>query len=450
MINWNKTKEKYGYDKPKRTQLVIVECDVCYVEYSFQYYNTKKNIEKNNKYICLSCCNRLNYNNKNYVKKQKDGVKNWAKKADFRTPALKRWENKNYRDRMVSIRRKNANDVVLNHKHKINTTNLWKDNDYRTKVTASLNKDETKEKQAIAREQQSGRESGLEKLFYSILDDVGVEYAKQKQIGPWSFDCVIPRHDKPDLLVEYQGDYWHSLKDRKTKDRSKASYITNNFPHQYELKYLWEHEFKCKDKIIELIKYWMGITEIEITDFDFKDVKIKKIKSSDCKPLLSKYHYLPNAGRGGITYGAHIDDELMGVCVFSSVGRQNIAIDGYKQNEVRELSRLCIHPRYQKHNFASWFISRCIKLLDIKYKCIISYCDTTFNHNGSVYKACNFVQDSIVKPDYWYVGSDGWTMHKKTLYNHAIKMNMKEKDYAESNGYIKVYGKEKLRFIYKR
>jgi len=41
-------------------------------------------------------------------------------------------------------------------------------------------------------------------------------------------------------------------------------------------------------------------------------------------------------------------------------------------------------------------------------------------------------------------------MHKKTLYNHAKKMGMKEKEYAELNSYKKVYGQEKLRFVFER
>ena len=179
-----------------------------------------------------------------------------------------------------------------------------------------------------------------------------------------------------------------------------------------------------------------------------KNVVINKCKAKDYKILLSKYHYLPNAGRGGIACGAYLDDELIAVCVFSPLVRQNIQIKDYSKSEVRELSRLCIHPRYQKKNFGSWFVSRCIKSLNSKFRCIISYCDTTYNHDGALYKACNFVQDKVVKPDYWYVSEDKWIMHKKTLYNHARSLKMNEKEFAENNGYSKVQGKEKLRFLY--
>jgi len=50
----------------------------------------------------------------------------------------------------------------------------------------------------------------------------------------------------------------------------------------------------------------------------------------------------------------------------------------------------------------------------------------------------------------WYVSEDGWVIHKKTLYEHAVKMGLKEKEYANLKEYKRVYGKKKLRFIYKR
>jgi GNAT superfamily N-acetyltransferase len=264
-------------------------------------------------------------------------------------------------------------------------------------------------------------------------------------IGPYNFDCVIPMGARK-LIIECQGDYWHSRDKAIRTDRSKAIYIERYYP-DCELKYLWEHEFQCKDRIVATLKYWLGIDKLDVCDFNFSDVIVTGCNAKDYKLLLSKYHYLPNAGRGGIAYGAFLGDELIAVCVFSPLVRQNLPWD--KEN-TRELSRLCIHPRYQKKNFASWFVSRCIKFLDPKYRTIISYCDTTFNHDGAAYKACNFRLDGDVPPDYWYVAEDGWIMHKKTLYQRATKMSMKEKEYAEKFGYKRVYGSRKLRFIYDR
>jgi len=288
------------------------------------------------------------------------------------------------------------------------------------------------------------------------LDDMGVRYYreyKDKQndpetvIGPYNFDCVIPRRNKPILLIECQGDYWHTIDKAIRKDNQKSSYIANNFANEYELKTLWEHEFKCQDKVLELLKYWLGITVLEVIEYELDNVIVKEIDVKEANTLLDKYHYLSGCGRGGIIYGAYLDDKLISVCTFSSLIRQNLPYDHVAS---RELSRFCVHPKYQVKNFGSWFISRCIKLLPKNIKLIISYCDTTFNHNGALYKACNFSFDGRVRPDYWYVNESRWIMHKKTLYKHAKKMSMTEVEFADKNGYKRVYGSEKLRFIYQR
>ncbi len=310
--------------------------------------------------------------------------------------------------------------------------------------------------QSEHRSKQSWAISSLQTHLYEMLDDLGVGYFREYDdrpndpetvIGPYNFDCSIPRVGKPTLLIECHGDYWHSLGKAILKDEQKESYIVNNFAGQYELKCLWEHEFKCRDKVLESLKYWLGIAKLELIKFNFSDVSISVIDVKTANKLLEKYHYLNGCGRGGLIYGVYLADKLIAVCAFSSLIRQNLP---YDKKTTRELSRFCIHPKYQARNFGSWIISKCMKLLPSNISTVISYCDTTFNHDGALYKASNFVFDGSVRPDYWYVNADKWVMHKKTLYQHAVKMSMSENDYALKHNYKRVYGTEKLRFMYKR
>lgn len=338
---------------------------------------------------------------------------------------------------------------------------LWQNPDYRSRQiaiqTEIWNLPENKRRLAEWRSRQSGKVSSIQTILYSILDDLGIEYFKEGDetdkeciIGPYNFDCVIPRHGKKSLVIECQGDYWHTQDKAIRIDKAKATYLERYYQSTHELKYLWEHEFSCQDRISELIKYWLGINDHEVSEFEFDDVQIKKSKACEYKLLLSKYHYLPNAGKGGIAIGAYIGDEIIAVCVFSKLIRQNIKIDEFSRDQTIELSRLCINPKFQKKNLASWFVSRCIKKLDDSIKCIVSYCDTTHNHDGAVYKSLNFINDKEVRPDYWYANENGWVMHKKTLYNKAVKMNITESEYASKFGYKKIFGSKKLRFVFKR
>lgn len=338
---------------------------------------------------------------------------------------------------------------------------LWKNECYREKQieiqTKIWNTPENRRRLAEWRVKQSGKLSSIQKILYSILDDLGIKYFKEGDvvdeeciIGPYNFDCVIPREGKRNLVIECQGDYWHTLDKAIRIDKSKATYLEKYYSETHELKYLWEHEFACQNRISELIKYWTGQAENKLIEFDFCDIEIKKSNAEEYRMLLSKYHYLPNAGKGGIAIGAYLNNELIAICVFSKLIRQNIKIYDFDNEEVIELSRLCIHPNYQMKNLASWFVSRCMKMLNDKIKCVVSYCDTTHNHDGAVYKSLNFTMDKEVRPDYWYSNENGWVMHKKTLYNKAVKMNITELEYAEKFGYKKIFGSKKMRFIFIR
>lgn len=347
----------------------------------------------------------------------------------------KSWQNELYRANIVAKMAVKRHDPAYKEKFR----KLWENPVYRAKV-------------------ENIRVSSIQTTLYSILDDLGIKYYREYQdlphdpeckIGPYSFDCVVPRAGKTTLLIECQGEYWHNRPKSVIRDKAKATFISNNHSHQYELKCIWEHEFLSPNKVSSLIKYWMGL-EDDVIDYDFKDVVIKPVDHKPAKLLLSKYHYIHSAGRHGVNYGAFLGDELIAVAVFSFLPRQNISFDGFGFDETRDLSRFCIHPKYRKKNLGSWFLKKCMKLLDSNIRLIVSYADTTFNHYGSMYKASNFVLDKVVPPDYWYVSEDGWIMHKKTLYNQAVNLRLTESAYAESHGYVKIWGKEKLRFIFKR
>lgn len=500
MVLWDETERRLGLTEftARSSTRVVTSCDNCGVQslraLSYHNYKTKKV----GRFLCHSCAT-----GDEFRKGCSERTKKLWKDNGFRTNSLTAarssehrekqrklvlecWKDPEYRVKVLSDQAKaNRTGAATEASKKfwadpecrarllVKLSNaakkLWEQDSYRQAVLTTKSQPafierhklamaspDVRLKAAISRRNMP-KVSSIQTLLYSILDDLGVKYFREHAdglddlectIGPYSFDCVVPRYNKPTLLLECQGEYWHSLPKHERNDRSKATYITNNFPKQYELKYLWEHEFACKDKVQETLKYWLGLGPAETIEYQFKDLVIKKSPTADYRLLLGKYHYLPNAGRGGIAYGAYLGSELIAVCVFSPLIRQNITISGYIKGEVVELSRLCLHPKYHKKNVLSWFVSRCLKLLDKKFKCVISYCDTTYNHNGAVYKACNFELDAEVPPDYWYTSPDGWIMHKRTLYGHAIKLGVTEAEYTRTFNYQKIWGMQKLRYIY--
>lgn len=359
-------------------------------------------------------------------------------------------ENEELHKKWLYNLRKAMQNPEYRHKQSLIIKTLWKNQEYREKITKSSKKLwENPEYRKLILEQRINQPitSTQQMLLYDILDNLNISYIPEYCIGYFSFDCFLPNHN---ILIEVNGDYWHNLPKAIRNDKSKATYIEKYFP-QFTLKYLWEHEFKCQDRIINLIKYWTK-TDLEIKQFNFNEITTKQIDSTTAKYFLEKYHYTNKIGNNSIRIGYHINDELIALIIYGHVVRDETATRlNYKSKEVFELSRFAIHPLYQQKNLASYLISKSIGFIkttcpDIKL--LVSFADTSFNHLGIIYKASNWIFDGMVKPSYWYVDKDNYVMHKKTLWDHAMSLKLPEKVFAEKYGYTRIDGKEKLRFIY--
>lgn len=81
-----------------------------------------------------------------------------------------------------------------------------------------------------------------------------------------------------------------------------------------------------------------------------------------------------------------------------------------------------------------------------KWDNLLTFADPNFNHNGSMYLAANWKYAGESRPDYWYSSDTGWVMHKKTLWNRAKNLCMKEKEYAGLFGYRKIWVLPKKKF----
>ena len=154
------------------------------------------------------------------------------------------------------------------------------------------------------------------------------------------------------------------------------------------------------------------------------EYEIRKIEKRQCVNLLMNNHYLSKTQRGfksGLNLGLFKGEQLAGVCIFTGFPVPELVkgcfgLDRGDQEGFFELSRLCLNPEHQKqeHNLASWFVSRCIKILKREQnpRALLSYADND-HHKGVVYKACNFKYYGLSTPkkDFWILQDDG--SHKK-------------------------------------
>ena len=310
---------------------------------------------------------------------------------------------------------------------------LWQTDEYRSKMLSIR----SKQRQNISKPQQ---------WLYDYLNDLNINYKSEHAIGPYLFDCFLPLYN---TLIEVQGDYWHSLNKAISNDKAKASYIKNFTNHK--IIYLFEHEFYTKDGVINYLKEELNLKSIPQVDFEFSSVTLKHVTASEINNFMYKYHYIgPSNHSTNLAF--FINDKIIACCSFNSLTRTETATRlQVNIDTIKELSRFCIHPSYQKKNFASWCIAKSIKWLrkhNTSISTLIAFSDKTFGHSGTIYKASNWKYDGDTPPSYHYINKDGWAMHKKTLYNRAVKNSMTEKEFATKYEYTKIHTLPKSRFIY--
>lgn len=188
-----------------------------------------------------------------------------------------------------------------------------------------------------------------------------------------------------------------------------------------------------------------------LVEFDFDDVELRIIGPEVYSDFYAYYHYMGRTNRKGFTLGAYLDGILIGAGTLSSITRKETATRlGYEAEEMKELSRFCIHPSYHRKNFGSWLLSRIVTIIEdemLDILAVVSFADTTVGHDGTLYGAANWKFDGLTAKSYHYEDPSGQPWHKKTIYDAAIREGMVERQFIESRGLKKVPHLPKRRYL---
>ena len=147
----------------------------------------------------------------------------------------------------------------------------------------------------------------------------------------------------------------------------------------------------------------------------------------------------------------------VGVCSFGRPAAHSLiknAINGLYQNNFLELNRLITNDDLPK-NATSFFVSKCLNMLS-KPMVVVSYADTSKNHNGYIYQATNWIYTglSVKFNDYMVKGLEH--LHPQTIMdlvgrkdkNNSISKVQKLKlKYGENNVYM-IERPQKHRYFY--
>lgn len=370
--------------------------------------NVDRQLKKYGRYRCMSCS-------------QKESGKNSAS-------GKKAWQNPDFVERQ-------KNQVVSSDtrlKLSAATKASWLKDESRAAMLNGIKKSAksqaTAEKRAVALSARP-RTSSFNRSVGVYLAACGKTATPEAVFGPWVFDFYLP-DDK--LLIEVQGEYFHSQPVAANRDLLKKNYIALHHP---DLSLVYVNGIDLvKGRLREALGFKPALIE-----FSFESLAISEITKSYAHEFLTAFHYL-GGFRGPIRFGIYCGSVLIGVALFGPFQRDEQA---KKWAGSVELTRFCIHPSYQVKNVASWFLSRCLKKVG---KTVVSYSDTT-THLGTIYKACNFSLSHETRPDYFYFDGEK-RVHKKTVWERAKANHQTESSYAEKHSLSKVMGGKKLCFVY--
>lgn len=162
--------------------------------------------------------------------------------------------------------------------------------------------------------------------------------------------------------------------------------------------------------------------------------EIKYINNADANNFLLPRHYSGRKPQISEAFGWYIDGELKAVCTFGKPASNSLCVgicgEKFSQN-VYELNRLCRIESLTEP--LSQFVSACLRRVRVHDWIVVSYSDTSMNHNGYIYQACNFIFTGTTKSR-----TDKYTLGNKHSRHYSTE---------EQSGFRKVRS-AKNRYVY--
>jgi len=155
-----------------------------------------------------------------------------------------------------------------------------------------------------------------------------------------------------------------------------------------------------------------------------KDLVLGNCVFAECKwesikHLFLQYHYLKKMPAGIMACYALFDEKKLNSAIGGAV-----FCNGRIQYDKKylEFSRLWMHDNYGC-NTESWFIAKCMKALQKKfttYEGVVTWADGGIGHNGTVYRAANFVYDGDSRKVKKYMGKNKKVIFQRTATASSI------------------------------
>lgn len=182
---------------------------------------------------------------------------------------------------------------------------------------------------------------------------------------------------------------------------------------------------------------------MNIIKLDKTKCEIRICRFADIRHIFEQYHYKKGSMGGGISicFAMFIDKILVGGSVLGKPRHEK------KYKNCIDIRRMaCIDKA--PFNSESWFLSQIIKWCasNTNYDYVLSYSDKTVGHNGTIYKAANFIKIGETTPTK-YIEWKGKIYHPRSLsINRPYSYELRE-EVKKGNAIIKT-GLPKIIWLY--
>lgn len=181
-----------------------------------------------------------------------------------------------------------------------------------------------------------------------------------------------------------------------------------------------------------------------------KTYRVELCERKDVSAFIEEWHYSKNVNGLISDYCFKLLDgeKIIGAMIYGRIAMAGVWKKyAEKESDLTELRRLCCIDDTPK-NTESYFIGATLRWLkkNTGIKRVISYADTTYNHEGTIYKASNFKHIGMTASGR-VIMYNGKKYHDKTIrtkYKGELKPFAKRVREALSSGeaeYVKTKGK---------
>ncbi len=250
-------------------------------------------------------------------------------------------------------------------------------------------------------------------------------------ISPLELDVVI---ESKKLAIEFNGRYWHSLKDNSYHLNKTIKCENKN----YRLIHIWQHE-PDNEIIRSIIKNALGVFDRII---QARKCIVQKITWAETKDFLNKNHIQGEGAATPINLALIYQNEIVAVMTFSPPRFKNINTDW-------ELVRYAV-------SINTTILGGAFKLFKQKPSgSIMTYSDRRL-FDGKLYERLGFKKDKINSPSYFHVNNSGIVLNRyqtqkkklQKLLGEKYEPSLSETENMRKNDFFKIYDSGTVRWLY--